>query len=229
LATISKADFSSGLAHKACCSWADAEGTPEELNKFAESPLLVGQVLQVMRGQAKIVPVEKPQKERPKPPKPLLGPPVDIITVPDREEFVVPENFAKLWGSNCEKWFRGKVEEPITGAILRAQRLLRPSTDPAIIAALGGSLKARITLADINAAKESGALKKGVVYIGYKEDEIRFPADEPFSYINEKGDKCVLRAVDFVWSGDGWSAFANSVGLPDEWSAGNQVLSRNSC
>jgi hypothetical protein len=162
-------------------------------------------------------------------PKPLLGPAVIVANIPaTTSQFVVQKEFAKYRGSNFDSWFLGKVEEPTGEGILRCQRLQRNSKDSAIIANLGGSLKARITLADINTAKEGGALKKDEVYIGYVEDEVRFPADEEFAYINEKGKRCVLRAVHVDWSGGGWDARANSVDALDEWDVGDRVLSRNS-
>jgi len=207
------------------------EFTPEDITKLGQSKGILIGLRGVLRGTHEIKPVERPEpeKEKPKSAKPLLGPAVDIITIPDRtSNFVVQKDFAKYRGGNFDGWFIGKVEEAITGAVLRAQPLLRSSTDPAIIAELGGNLKARITLADINHAEKNGALRKNVVYMGYVEDIIRFPADEAFSYINEKGEKCVLRAVYFRWRDDGWDAYARSVVRPFEWIAGSQVFSRNS-
>jgi len=159
----------------------------------------------------------------------LLGPAEDIITIPNRSEnFHVQKTFAKYRGNNFDKWFVGKVEEPKVGGVLQDRTLLRKSTDPGIIAELGGSFAARITLADINHARESGALRKDCFHIGYVEDDIRFKEDEPFSYVNEKGQKCVLRAVLFGWGGDGWRAVARSIDALVGWIAGYQVLSRNS-
>lgn len=58
MATISKSDFSSGLSHKVVCAWADAEGNPDELNKFAENTEMVRKVLRVIRGQSEIKEIE---------------------------------------------------------------------------------------------------------------------------------------------------------------------------
>lgn len=157
----------------------------------------------------------------------LLGPPSIIATIPGRtENFVVQKNFAKYRGNNFDNWLVGKVDEPMGGTSLQTQPLLRNSKDPGIIAELGGNLKARVTLADIDYAKNNGMLRKDKVYIGYVEDEIRFPEDEAFSYVNEKGKKVVLRAVNFYWDDGGWDANADSVADPIEWHAGHLLLSR---
>lgn len=162
-------------------------------------------------------------------PKPLLGPAVIVANIPATVgQFVVCKEFAKYRGSNFDSWFLGKVEEPTGEGILRCQRLQRNSKDPAIIANLGGNLKAKISLADINTAKERGDLEKDKVYIGYVEDEIRFPADEESSYLNERGEKCVLRAVRVRWGDDSWSVSADSIGALDGWRGGHRLLSRNS-
>jgi len=47
--------FSAGLGAKVCGAVADENGTPLELNKFAESPELVRGLLAVLRGAAEIV------------------------------------------------------------------------------------------------------------------------------------------------------------------------------
>lgn len=159
----------------------------------------------------------------------LLGSAVTIASIPAMAgRFVVQENFAKYRGNNFDEWFLGKFEDPIGETALYSRTLRRDSKDPAIIAALGGNLKARITLAEINTAKESGALKKDKAYICYVEDEIRFPTDEAFSYFNEKGEKCVLRSVRVGWDDDGWDARASSVGDPHGEIEGDHILSRNS-
>lgn len=62
MSTVSKSDFSSGLAHKVCCAWAGAEGTPAELNSFVEDDAAIRLVLAVRRGKAKIVPSEVEQE-----------------------------------------------------------------------------------------------------------------------------------------------------------------------
>ncbi|HAI74433.1 MAG TPA: hypothetical protein DCS28_00985 [Candidatus Moranbacteria bacterium] len=159
----------------------------------------------------------------------LLGPSENIVTLPERtESFVVEKIFAKYRGSNFDSWFLGRVEEPMAAATLHAQLLLRYSTDPAIIEDLGGYFKARITIADINHAKESGALRKNCVYIVYVEDKVRLPEDEPFAHDNEKGGRSVLRAVFFGWHDDGWGVDAYQVSDPGGWDEGYWILSRNS-
>lgn len=84
---------------------------------------------------------DAPEKEM----EALLGTPSVIANVPSIAKFVVGEDFADYWGRVCIKWFLGKIEGPISSAVLSARQLLRPSTDHAIIAELGGHLKARIT------------------------------------------------------------------------------------
>ncbi len=159
-------------------------------------------------------------------PEPLLGSAVNIAAIPRTEQFVVEKSFAKYRGSNFNNWCLGRVEGSIGGVNLYCQPLKRNSTDPAIIEALGGNLEARIYLADIDYAKNSGVLRKDVVCIGYIEDEVRFSTDESFSYINEKGECCVLRVVSFYWHSDGWAVYACLVDDPDDWYAGHLVFSR---
>jgi hypothetical protein len=100
-------------------------------------------------------------------------------------------------------------------------------TNSAIIAELGGYLKARIKLSDINHAEKNGTLQKDVVYIGFVEDIIRLSIDETSSYINEKGEKCVLREVRvIVHDDDGLVVHADSIESSHEWYTGDQVFSR---
>ena len=39
--------------------------------------------------------------------------------------------------------------------------------------------------------------------------------------------RCVRRAVNVNWNGDGWNVNANLVTNPNEWNAGHHVVSRN--
>lgn len=157
-----------------------------------------------------------------------LSPPIDIVMVPDRtENFIVGKNFAKYRGDNFDRFFIGKVEEPIGESVLSVRMLLCNLTDLEIIEELGGYLKARITLADIEFVRKRRILSKGVVYIGYVEDRIRFPRDKAFSYINEKGEKCVIRPVCF-WADGDWELTINVAVLLGEWRAGHRFLSGSS-
>lgn len=158
---------------------------------------------------------------------PLLSLSVDVAIIPDRDEdFIVKKSFVKYYGSNFNKWFLDKVESPISGVALGTCLLMSRSMDPGIISELGGSLKARITLADIDHAKKIGALEKSCIYIGYMEDEIRFLSDKLFMYINEKGEKKVLRAVYFNWiNGDGWFVDAYPINDLKGWYRGRWIIS----
>lgn len=51
-----RSDFSAGLGAKVCGAFADAGGTPEELNRLAENFKLVIEILAVQRGDYAIVP-----------------------------------------------------------------------------------------------------------------------------------------------------------------------------
>ena len=52
----------------------------------------------------------------------ILGPPEDIIVIPERtEKFVVDKRFVKYRRGNFDDWFFGKSEEPVGQAILQAQ------------------------------------------------------------------------------------------------------------
>jgi hypothetical protein len=157
------------------------------------------------------------------------------------EKFIAREKFVKdisddaevkisFIGDNFKAWLLDKVEEPRKKSELRIQRLRKSSVDGPIIAELGDSIRAKISLDQLWLLLKEKQVKgeKDGWHIAYIEDKIRFPEDEQFSYINEKGEKTVLRAVGFDWDGGGWSLNAYQVSGPDGWFDGNRVLSRNS-
>jgi hypothetical protein len=156
-------------------------------------------------------------------------------------KFIVKERFAvntsddaevKIFGrsKDFDLYFLDVIEESIAESTLRGQRLRKGSVDGPIIGELGGSEKAGIFLSQIWGFMKEKQTKGETDgwFVGYKEDEVRFPEDEPFAYINKKGQRSVLRAVGFGWYGDGWRLYAGRVSDPGEWSGGSRVLSSNS-
>lgn len=156
-------------------------------------------------------------------------------------DFIVEERFAEDIsddvevkisgrGRNFIKWFGNVIEKPIGESELNVQQLQKNSVDRPIIGEIGGSEKAGIFLQQIwSLMRELQA--KGETdgcFVGYKEDIVRFPADEPFVYKNKEGVRSVLRAVDFDWGGGGWYLNASLVSLPDGWGSGIRILSGNS-
>jgi hypothetical protein len=179
-------------------------------------------------------------------PQPLLIP-VGTATVAATEEPIVlspevlRERYNIKWrGSNFDAWYLGRTLASFGGSTLAYKKLSRRSVDGPIIAGLGGTLLARMELAEMLGlvkvqkygpkSKSGPLLTDGSANISYVEDEIRFPEDEPVAYTNEAGQKVVLRAVSVGWGsdGDGWSVSAGAVTYPSTWFAGIQVFSRDS-
>lgn len=149
------------------------------------------------------------------------------VTIPaTNEPFITKDRFVvdtssdasvkiSFLGSNFEKWFLGKIEEPIQESILRYHKLIESSVDVPIIAELGGETKAETTLAKIFALMEiqkngeAGALfNNGYANIFYVRD------------VNG-----LLRTVLVRWDVDGWCVNAYSLGYPSRWCGGYRVFS----
>lgn len=120
-------------------------------------------------------------------------------------------------GSNFTAWFTGKAEENIPTGDLVPFVLTEYAYDNEIVANLGGEEKAETTLGEIwrllerQANGEEGVLlTNGYANIFYVRD------------VNG-----VLRAVDVLWRGGGWNAYALALG-GGGWSGGDRVFSRNS-
>jgi len=161
----------------------------------------------------------------------LLGRAQAVLVIPARlTPFVVGEGFAKYRGTDFNR-FLGRVEEPNDEEKLVVfQPLLRSSKALAIIEALGGSMKARTFLADIDAAKEAGKLEKDRWYLAFIEDICRTSEDELYAYTNERGEKRVLRTIRLGWMVHGWDVNIYSIADPGgwgEWAKGCVVLSRD--
>jgi len=164
------------------------------------------------------------------PTKPSILEFVGTVKVPETTgKFVAKDHFVvdmsdkakvKIWslGSNFEKWFLDKVEEPISETVLGYHNLRKSSVDGPIINELGGEEKAEIILTEIFALMErqSNGEKGDLLTNGYAN----------IFYIRDTAG--VLRAVYCYWYGFGWSVHAYSVGFPLGWVAGVQVFSRNS-
>lgn len=121
-------------------------------------------------------------------------------------------------GDNFCKRFLGKTEDPINELTLRYNQLSKSSLDGPIIAGLGGEEKAETTLSEMFSLMEKqGNGGKGVLLTnGYAN----------IFYIRDiDGVLCVVYVRWFV---GGWYMYAISIGLPDRWSEGSRVFSRNS-
>lgn len=135
-----------------------------------------------------------------------------------RSKFVVegtPINISFL-GSNFQKWFAGKTEEPMAEAQIRYANLVKSSVDGPILAELGENVETMLAqiwqLLELQPNGEEGVLlTKGWANIFYVRDVAR-----------------ALRAVRVGWFGDGWSVNANSVGRLGGWRGGDRVFSSNS-
>lgn len=185
--------FSSGLAHKLFLAAEPKGWTPALMNQLAENPDLLGKFLEVLEGRSKIVP----------------APLVDFIgtvagDLSATEPFDVEKHYAVDMAPDAlvkiryvneffKACFYGRVE-PATdaGMTLRYGDLSRDSKDGPIITELGGSLKARATLAAFFAhiAAQGRGQKDGPLYVDgranviYVEDEVRSPEDEQVAYTN---------------------------------------------
>ena len=150
---------------------------------------------------------------------------VTSIKVGDVSRFVAKDFFKEgktvdgvkiAWlGDNFKKFFLPKVEENVTAAEIRVQKLAKPSKDLGIRAEIGEENE-EAQLAHLwqclklqGEGGEGALLTNGWANIFYIRDH--------------EGN---LWAVNACWFGDGWRVHAVSVGNPDGWDAGRQVCSR---
>ena len=110
-------------------------------------------------------------------------------------------------GDNFKAGFLSKIEEQTPALEIREHELLKNSRDPAIITELGGEENVEITLGQFW--------------------EFLKTADRRFWYVAYIRDtKGVLWAVYANWGSGSLYVGADSLGSPDEWSAGYRFLSR---
>ena len=192
----------------------------------------VSSVLQIIKDdpcfETRLLPREESETEEPKLLLEFLG----TVSIPaTTERCVAKEKFredtsknarVKIYttGSNFDKWFLGKVEEPISETELRYHRLRRPSVDEPILAELGGQEKAETTLTELYTlleqqprGEEGILLTNGCANIFYVKDV--------------SGS---LRSVCAGWGSrsGGWGLSAYLVGSPHGWCDGSRIFSRNS-
>ena len=142
-----------------------------------------------------------------------------IVEVPAIENFVLTEEVIKeanvyAWGSFREMFFR-KQEQGVTANRLAIHSLGKNSLDSPIRKELGDNEE--ITLAHfVHLLKQQSEGQDGVLLTnGYAN----------IAYI--KGNNGNLWAVYAYWNSGNryWSVHASSVGIPDDWRAGCQVIS----
>ncbi len=132
-----------------------------------------------------------------------------------REKFIVDCNGElpiSFLGSNFQENFLDVVEENVRVAILKQRKLLKPSVDTPILAALGDPdlqkiKKAKVALAHVfHFLKTADRSKWFVFYVA-----------------DAKGNVWTVLAR---WFDVGWFVYANAVSYPYEWFAGIRVVSR---
>jgi hypothetical protein len=218
-------EFSAGLGAKVCGAVADEGGTPAELNSFSENPILVRQLLAVIRGTAKFVVTEVAK---------ILRLVKSGITVPAvTEPFVVADHFQVNIGGNVAKpWKKGEVKIVYVGdgfkthhlakliglrygMTLSCHELTENANDTVMRKELGAGIETdEASVWDMLKKQPEGG--KGVLRTdGYA---------NIFYIIGVAG---VRRAVFVRWSSGGWDV--SSYDLDDaQWGAGSRVFSRNS-
>ncbi len=153
----------------------------------------------------------------------------DKVTLGGIQKFVARDAFGEnnadsikfyLWPDFQDNYL-GKIEENVGSATVAVHQLEKPLRDDRIMAELGIDLKTKkgvIKLAHFREmlkaqaqGQEGPLLVNGYANIVYIEDE-----------------KGVFWAVHADWSSSGreWGIDANSLGSPNEWHGGNQVLSQ---
>jgi len=147
---------------------------------------------------------------------------IATVSVPGVDKFVAKEHIKSAnigWmGDKFKKLFLNKVEEGVKDIVARVDRLKRASCDGPIRAQLGDrgevSLAHFFWLIEQQPKGENGKLLTN----GYAN----------IAYI--RGIDNNLWAVSAFWHSDGgdWDVDAHSVGRPDWWRGGHQVLSRDS-
>jgi len=178
--------------------------------------------MRLLSGELNIVPA------KPADPKKLLEL-VTTVSVAACEKFVAKEHFkvdtgrkakvkiAFLW-DNFSKHFLPKTEEGVLAGEIKVHKLLQSSLDAPIMTELGDPRSYSTTLADLwgMLEKQPNGEEGALLVNGYAN----------ILYIHDTEGN--LWAVYAYWvSGfGGWCVNAGSVGDPDGWSAGIQVLSR---
>ena len=149
---------------------------------------------------------------------------IGTVVVPaTTARFVAREKFVRngtvkisFPGSNFQKWFLAKTEEPLAETELRIAKLTKPSMDGPILTELGE--KGETTLAQIYALMERQANgEEGVLLTNMWANAF---------YIRDVNG--TLRAVGVRWASYDWHVFADLLGTPDGLLGVDQVLSRNS-
>ena len=182
--------------------------TSADVKKLSEGDIAI-QLLPVIRGLAKIVPVEIFRK-------------VATVVVNGTEKFVAKDHLKEAnvgWTSdNFKKLFLDKAEEGVKAATIVVHRLERDSLDAPILTELGSHVETKLAhffeLLKTQSKGESDTLLTN----GYAN----------IAYI--KGNDGNFWAVRAYWySGLGyWHVRANSVDYPYRWPAGSLVLSCDS-
>lgn len=178
--------------------------------------------MRLLAGELNVVPA------KPADPKKLLEL-MTAVSVAACEKFVAKEHFkvdtgkkakvkiAFLW-DNFSKHFLPKTEEGVLAGELKVHKLLQSSLDAPIMTELGDPRSYSTTLADMwgMLEKQPGGEEGALLVNGYAN----------IFYIHDTEGN--LWAVSAYWgaSRGGWYVEANSVGSPDGWRGGRQVLSR---
>jgi hypothetical protein len=149
----------------------------------------------------------------------LLEPFGTPFTVPDTKQFAAKKAFvvdtskrARVrisWlGNNFRQWMLPKVERDLAESELRFSKLTEDSLNPPVITELGD--RAEISL---HAFYETLAHKQQIRDFAWLVAYVRDAEDE-------------LWAVGAHWLGDGWRVLAYSVGGPNGWGTGLELVSR---
>ncbi len=218
-------EFSAGLAAKFVGGFADAGGTPDEMNLMAQNTDVIRQALGILRGTATAV-VTKILE--------LVGTTKVMLTTGKfvaKDKFVLNANRnaevkISYLGDNLRDWFlsgKGKIEmvtgpHPQVEVELSYRRLSQNSVDGPIVNELGGEAKAETTLAEVY----------GLMQMQPNGQKGALLNDGWWNIFYVRDTSGVLRAVDVYWRGAGWGVSADSVGDPFGWGAGDRVFSRNS-
>jgi hypothetical protein len=195
--------------------FAMADLTGGELNAVVKTLGGSDVVKQILRGEL-IVKVEA----KPRPVVRLLeevGSPVEVSSVARfiaRDKFVVNtkgELPISYLGDNIRANFLDVVETDVPAMTLKQRKLLKPSADAPILAALGDEDTTKIEKARTALAHVFSYLKT---------------ADRSLWFIFYVADaKGIVWAVGARWSVYGWDVYAGPVSNPRGWGAGYNVVS----
>jgi hypothetical protein len=213
----SRNEFSVGCAAKLVGAIADQGGTPEEANTLAENPMMVREILAVIRGLGKVVVVNILQliKQRVKIPA-LIGTfPVEKYFVCDVSEKAIVK--ISYLGDNFKKWFLCQTVSVREAVCLDVWKLTKNSLDNLILTELGLG-KGETTLDIVFVMmKNQPKGEEGILLTNGRAN---------IFYIKDVSD--VLRAVSVVWLCNGWYVCATPVESPYESHKDGLVFSRNS-